>query len=132
MTQPVNATFRSTSWEESPLGEDAEPKLTRASCRQVYKGDIVGESVLEYLMVYRAGGDATFVGTERIRGSVQGREGTFALVHEGVFEGGVARMTLTVVAGAGTGDLAGMRGSGRFESAHAESYDVTLDCTFGG
>ena len=131
MSQPVHATFRSTSWSETPIGtEDLQPKLTRASCTQVYTGDIAGDSTLEYLMVYREGGAASFVGIERIVGSVAGRTGSFALRHAGTFEGGVAKMTLTVVEGAGTGGLSGLTGAGEFESPHAEQYAVTLDCSF--
>ena len=93
MPQSIHATFRSTSWEETPIGEGGTlPKLTRASSRQVYTGDVAGDSTLEYLMVYRDGGAATFVGVERIEGTVNQRAGSFALRHEGVFEDGVARM----------------------------------------
>ena len=135
MSQPVRSTFRSLSWEETPVGQaDALPKLTRATCAQEYTGDIEGRSTLEYLMVHTeggaAGGAATFVGMERVVGSMAGRDGSFALRHEGVFEGGVAKMTVTVVDGSGTGSLGGVRGAGSFASAQAESYEITLHCDF--
>jgi len=131
MVQSVRAVFRSVSWDEQPIHEESRPKLTRAHCRQAYTGDIEGESTLEYLMVYHENGDATFVGVERISGSVAGRKGTFALRHVGEFSGGVARMTLTVVEGAGTSELQSLRGSGEFSSPHASEYEVVLDCSFG-
>ena len=131
MQEPVRATFRSVQWDEVAIeGEDAQPKLTRASCRQVYRGDIAGESTLEYLMVYHGEGAATFVGVERIAGTVKGREGSFAVQHRGVFAGGVAKMAMEIVEGAGTGELAGLTGTGEFESPHAEEYEVTLSCSF--
>lgn len=131
MSQPIHATFKSIEWKESPITADDEtPRMTRASCKQEYTGGIVGTSQLEYLMVYNDGGAAHFVGMERIVGTVDGRKGSFALHHHGVFENGVARMRLTVVDGAGTGALETLRGGGQFESPHAAAYHVTLDCSF--
>lgn len=130
MIDTITATFRASSWEEADIAPaEGLQRMTRASCRQRYEGDIDGESVLEYLMVYGAAGDATFVGLERIQGAVRGRRGSFALRHVGRFEGGVAKMQLEIVAGAGTGALADLRGSGAFESPHQDSYTVTLDIT---
>ncbi len=130
MSRPTRATFRSTSWQEDPIGEGAVPKMTRAHCRQTYSGDISGDSTLEYLMVHHEDGSATFVGIERIEGTVHGRQGTFAMRHEGAFADGVARMTMVVVEGAGTGALRGLTGSGTFESPHATEYHVELSCSF--
>ncbi|MEM7204486.1 MAG: DUF3224 domain-containing protein [Planctomycetota bacterium] len=127
----VTATFAPTRWEETDIDPtETLARLTRASCSQTYDGGIKGRSTLEYLMVYNADGRATFAGLERIVGSVAGREGSFVLQHDGVYDQGVATMTLRVVAGAGTGDLAGLRGEGTFASGHAERYEVTLQCRF--
>ncbi len=127
----LNTTFRSVRWEETEIAPiEGLAKLTRVRCEQVYEGDIAGTSTLAYLMVYRDGGGARFVGMERIVGTVNGREGSFALHHEGTFENGVATMSLTVVEGAGSGRLRAFRGRGRFASAHASQYDLTLHGTF--
>lgn len=131
MKTDVHTVFRVNKWEETPFSQpDGSTKLTRASCTQTYTGDIEGESVLEYLMAYRAGGNATFVGIERVEGRVMGKTGSFVLRHEGAYENGVARMTMTVVEGAGTGELEHFRGEGEFESAHASEYSITLNCDF--
>lgn len=131
MKTDVHAIFRITNWEESPLHQaQGLAKLTRVSCNQTYTGDIEGESVLEYLLAYQADGGATFVGIERVVGSVKGRSGSFVFRHEGVFENGIARMALSVVAGAGGGELENFKGAGQFESAHASEYPITLQCEF--
>ncbi|MGH7451983.1 MAG: DUF3224 domain-containing protein [bacterium] len=74
------------------------PKLTRASVTKSFKGDIEGEGTLEYLMMYRADGSASFVGLERIVGRLSGRSGSFVFQHSGVFEGGVAKATYLLAA----------------------------------
>lgn len=131
MCTDVHTVFRVSNWEEVPFSQaEGLAKLTRVSCKQTYTGDIEGESVLEYLMAYRADGNATFVGIERVVGSVASKRGSFVLRHEGVFENGVVRTSLTVVEGAGTSDLEQLRGAGQFESAHAAEYSVTLHCDF--
>ena len=49
------------------------PKLTRVSVNKSYQGDITGEGKLEYLMMYRDDGSASFIGMERVVGSIVGR-----------------------------------------------------------
>jgi len=131
MSTHATATFEVKSWDEKPYDEmDGGPKLTRASITKSFTGDIEGEGTLEYLMIYRDDGSASFVGLERIVGRVGDRSGSFVLQHSGTFEGGVAKATLSVVPGSGTGDLRGLRGEGRFAAAHADSYPITLDYDF--
>lgn len=131
MSTHATATFEIKSWDEKPYNEiEGLPKLSRASVAKSFKGDIEGEGTLEYLMMYRADGSASFVGLERIVGRVSGRSGSFVLQHSGVFEGGVAKATYFVVPGSGTGDLLGLRGEGSFASGHAQDYPMTLDYDF--
>ncbi|HEX9893332.1 MAG TPA: DUF3224 domain-containing protein, partial [Gemmatimonadales bacterium] len=122
------ATFELTGWNEKPLDEgEVLPKMTRASVSKKFQGDVEGESKVEYLMMYRDDGTATYVGLERITGQLAGKRGSFVLLHEGVFEDGVSKTTWTVVPGSGTGELAGLKGKGGFASGHAERYPITLE-----
>ncbi len=128
MSRRAQATFQITSWDEKPIDEsEGMPKLTRATVTKSFSGDIEGEGRLEYLMMYRADGSASFVGLERLVGRLGGRSGSFVLQHTGTFEGGAARATWVVVPGSGTGDLRGLRGDGGFAFAHAERYSMRLD-----
>ncbi len=132
MRTHATATFEVKSWEEKPYNEmEGGPKLTRASVAKSFQGDIEGEGTLEYLMIYRDDGSASFVGLERVVGSVGKRSGSFVLQHSGTFEGGTAKATWSVVPGSGTGELRGLRGEGGFVSAHAQRYPMTLDYDFG-
>src|SRR2546429_298322 len=105
MRKQAKATFGIKSWDEKTYNEiDEGPKLTRASVTKSYQGDVDGEGKLEYLMMYRTAGSASFMGLERLTGSASGRAGSFVLQHSGTFEDGVAKVTLSVVRGSGTGD----------------------------
>jgi hypothetical protein len=62
----AKATFALNAWDEKPYNEmNGLPKLTRARVTKSYQGDIKGEGKLEYLMMYRDDGSASFIGLER-------------------------------------------------------------------
>ncbi len=131
MSTHATATFQVKSWDEKPYDEiDDGPKLTRVSVTKSFAGDIEGEGTLEYLMIQRDDGSASFVGLERVVGRVGDRSGSFVLQHTGTYEEGTAKDAFSVVPGSGTGDLRGLRGEGSFASAHAENYPITLDYDF--
>lgn len=130
MSESLTASFEIASWDESPFDEgEGVGKLTKASVGRTYTGDIDGESVTEWVMAYRLDETATFVGIERIRGRVAGREGSVVLQHVGEFREGAATATLTVVPDSGTGELAGVAGEGRFVADPKGS--MTLELSFG-
>jgi hypothetical protein len=131
MRKQAKATFGIKSWDEKTYNEiEGAPKLTRASVTKSYRGDIEGEGKVEYLMMYRSAGSASFIGLERVVGSVGGRSGSFVLQHSGTFKEGVATVTLVVVPDSGTGDLRGMSGEGGFSVGHQPPYAMTLDYGF--
>ena len=131
MRKQAKATFGIESWDEKTYNEiEGAPKLTRVSATKSYKGDIEGEGKLEYLMMYRTAGSASFMGLERVTGSVGGRSGSFVLQHSGTFDGGVAKVILSVVPGSGTGELRGMRGEGGFSAGHQQPYAMRFDYSF--
>ena len=124
-------TWDEKTWDGKPANEVSGAKLTRASVTNSFHGDIEGEGTLEYLMTYRDDGSASYVGLERVVGSVGGRSGSFVLQHSGTFEGGAAKTTCFVVPGSATGDLRGLQGEGGFVAHHGEaSTSYTLDYDF--
>jgi hypothetical protein len=127
MKQTANARFAIKSWDEKPYSEGPDlPKLTRASVSKTYTGDISGEGQVEYLMMYRSDGSATFLGLERITGRLTGKTGSFVLQRTGVFEGGQAKETYSIIPGSGTGELHGLTGDGRSAVGHGMEHPFTL------
>lgn len=121
-----------SEWAEQLFGAaEGTPTLTRTSVRSTYAGDITGESVSEGVMVYLPDGTARYTGLERITGTIGGRSGSVVVEARGVFAEGTATTTLTVVPGSGSGELAGIRGSGGYVAgARAEVPGVRLDYSF--
>ncbi len=128
MKQTVNARFTIKAWDETPYSEGQDlPKLTRAGVAKIFTGDIEGEGQVEYLMMYRSDGTAVFVGLERIVGRVGAKTGTFVLQRTGVFEGGQAVESYSVIDGSATGQLRGLRGEGSSSVGHGTEYPFTLN-----
>jgi len=71
-------------------------------------------------MYYRPDGTSSFVSLMHVAGTVNGRTGSLVLQGAGTFDGSTARNALSVVAGSGTGEMAGVRGSGESVSTHAD------------
>lgn len=124
----AKARFAITKWAETAYGEgEGLPKLTRASVAKTFTGDIEGEGHVEYLMMYRADGTATFVGLERVVARLDGKSGSFVLHRTGVFENGQARESYAVIAGSATGDLAGLTGEGHSAVGHGMEHPFELE-----
>ena len=127
MKKTANARFAIKSWDEKPYSEGEDrPKLTRATVTKTYTGDIEGEGHVEYLMMYRSDGSATFVGLERIDGRLGGTAGTFVLQRTGVFENGQAKESYFVIRGSATAGLQGLVGDGSSAVGHGMEHPFTL------
>jgi hypothetical protein len=128
----ATSTFSLKGWDERPYDErEGAPKLTRASVVYGFEGELSGEGRLEYLMTYLPDGTALFAGFQRFVGRVGSREGTFIFRHAGRFADGIASDIWTVVAGSGTGDLAGIRGQLEFSAGHQAKYEVIFEYELG-
>ncbi len=128
MKKRANARFAIKSWDEKPYSEGKDlPKLTQASVTKTFTGDIEGEGHVQYLMMYRKDGSATFVGLERVVGRIGAKSGSFVLQRVGVFESGQAKESYSVIPGSATEDLQGLRGDGSSAVGHGSEHPFTLD-----
>jgi len=118
--------YEPTAYDEPTDG----PALTRIHVEESFSGDIEGDGVVEFLQASRADGSASFVGLERITGTVAGRTGTFLLQDAGTVAGNIVSGTWFVVPGSGTDQLAGFRGEGAFRANLGEGAQVSLDYRF--
>jgi hypothetical protein len=132
MKNVANALFAIKNWDEKPYSEGQDlPKLTRAAVTRAFSGDIAGEGHVEYLMMYRSDGSATFVGLERVVGDLAGRAGSFVLQRTGIFENGVAKESYFVIPGSGTGELRNLRGEGTSAVGHGAEHPFMLTYELG-
>src|SRR5215469_11602224 len=127
----ANAVITVHKYEPAVYEEQAGgPVLTQIHVEESFSGGIAGDGVVEFLQAGRADGSASFVGIERVTGTIAGRSGTFLLQDAGRVEGQVVSGDWFVIPGSATGELAGLRGEGGFSANLGESAQVHLDCWF--
>ncbi|GAA2624370.1 DUF3224 domain-containing protein [Streptomyces axinellae] len=116
----TTAAFTFASWDEKDVTEAAphSPRLAHAAVVNTFTGGIQArDTACQYVLVYAGETQGAFTGMELLTGSVEGREGSFVLRHEGSFDdAGTIRCTFDVVPGSATGDLAGLSGTGSYET----------------
>jgi len=127
----ANAVITVRKYDPAAYEEPAEgPVLARIHVEESFSGDISGDGVVEFLQAAQADGSASFVGIERVTGTVGGRAGTFLLQDAGTVQDNIVSGDWFVIPGSGTGALAGLRGEGGFRANLGEGAQVHLDYWF--
>jgi len=125
-------TFTVASWEEDTYQDlTGQEKLTKARMGFQLTGDLAGDLVSDSFMYYREDGSAEYTGLQRFTGQIAGRSGTCVMIADGGYDGGEARSAWRVVPGSGTGDLAGISGTGSFTAPMGDEASITLDYELG-
>lgn len=113
----------------TPLESDAAP-VARMALDKRFHGALQAASRGEMLSIgTEVKNSAAYVAIERVTGTLDGREGSFALQHTGVMDRGEGSLTIAVVPDSGTGALAGL--TGRMEiiverGAHSYVFEYEL------
>jgi hypothetical protein len=113
------------------LSETAhETGIGRMSLSKTYAGDLAGRSEGEMLGFRNlASGAGGYVAMETVRGTLDGKQGSFVLQHSSTMEGSTATQSIQVVPGSGTGELAGLSGQlviHREDGRHEYAFDYSL------
>ena len=130
----ASITVTAKTWEENRVGDvDPAHAVAQARFTTEWRGDVTGTSTCWLLISYVAGDPADpqslegpYVGYEQVQATIGDRSGTFVLAATGEHTDSAARTSVTVVPGSGTGDLAGITGSGSY-AATAMEYTLKLD-----
>jgi Protein of unknown function (DUF3224) len=121
MQKTITTKLKIDSWDEKPYRELEEgSKFSRAEVTLSGSEDGLTSATSESLLFYRADGSSSFVTLMRVTGALDGRSGSFVLEGHGTYDGTTARVEHHVIDGSGTGELAGLRGTGESVSTHAD------------
>ena len=123
----ASGTYKVKKWEENPYREiSPEMKMTKASVEYSIEGEIEGSAALEYLMYYKYfnvddmhKSSAVYIGLMRFEGKLNGKEGSFIIKDDGLFENGTAGSSLQIIAGSGLGELKNIKGTGQYSATAA-------------
>ena len=95
-----------------------------------FHGELEASSVVHMLAVGTdVPGSAAYVAVERIAGTLQGRTGSFFLLHTGLMNRGAASLSLAIVPDSGTEGLRGISGRMAIDITGGKHY-YTLDYDF--
>jgi hypothetical protein len=127
MTFHAISTFEITAWEPNEYEDRDGVKLSRTRVAKTFQGDLTGKSTAELLMAGAPSGSAAYVGLERIIGTLQGRAGSFVLIHNASMSSEGQSLTLTILRDSGTDALGGIRGAASITIGSDGSHTLTLD-----
>ncbi|MBE0370225.1 DUF3224 domain-containing protein [Pseudoalteromonas aurantia] len=123
--------FTIESWQESDICKEStnETTIRSATIKKHYIGVLQGNSITHYSLCYLPDGSAIFTGIEVFTGEYNNCNGQFALSHEGKFEKGEAKGSLTVVAGSGIGQLKTISGHAHFCAGEQSEHELHTSFT---
>ena len=125
MSHHASGIFEVKLTPQAPDDPSADPTLGRLLIDKQFHGDLEAVSQGQMLTAGTAvQGSAGYVAIERVKGTLQGRNGTFALQHTGTMTRGVPQLSISVVPDSGTDQLAGLAGTMTINVADGKhSYD---------
>lgn len=130
MTGNARGTFEVKLSPQPPVENVGDPTVGRMSLDKQFHGDLEATGRGEMLAVRtETEGSAGYVAMERVAGTLDGHNGTFALHHSGTMTRGVPQLLITVVPDSGTGQLAGLAGQMKInivDGKHFYDFEYTL------
>ncbi|MDB4876699.1 MAG: hypothetical protein JWM41_3145 [Gemmatimonadetes bacterium] len=128
MTQHASGLFDVTITPQEATSFDTP--LGRILLDKQYHGELDGQSKGEMMAFLNPGnGSRAYVAIEKVTGTLGGRSGTFALLHQGTLTSAGQALAVVVAPGSGTGALDGLEGTMTIkivEKEHFYALDYTL------
>ncbi|MEK6406535.1 MAG: DUF3224 domain-containing protein [Acidobacteriota bacterium] len=130
MTKHAGGTFEVKMNPQAPEDNVGDPTVGRMSLDKQFHGDLEGTSKGQMLAAGTdVNGSAGYVAMERVKGTLHGHSGTFALQHSGTMTRGTPELSITVVPDSGTGELVGLAGKMAInivDGKHFYDFEYTL------
>jgi hypothetical protein len=125
----AKGTFEVKTIPQAPAEGD-DSGIGRLLLDKQFHGDLEGVSKGQMLAAGNpAKGSGGYVAIEKITGTLDGRKGSFALQHMGTMKDGAFNLTIAVVPGSGTEQLAGISGKLSIEikdGMHFYTFEYSL------
>ena len=115
--------------QEDPYATVDGVGYARSRIEKTFHGDLEATSTVEMLSVRGEGEGAGYVALETVRGTLDGHEGTFAILHAGTMVGEEIWARWPISPGSGTGELTGIAGDATIEIAPDGAHTLLVDYT---
>ncbi len=108
--------------------------LGRMLIEKILRGDLEGTSKGEMLTAMMENGSAVYTAIERVNGTLNGRRGSFVLMHEGISTNAGQTLQVKIAPDSGNEELKGIAGEMKIvitDGKHFYEFDYTLETTTG-
>lgn len=130
MAAQISGTFDVQLTPQALFDTSADALLGRLSIDKRFHGELEATSKGEMLSAGTGiKGSAGYVAIEKVSGSLQGRTGTFVLMHVGIMNRGTPSLSVSVVPDSGTEELSGLSGTMNIlveSGKHSYTFEYTL------
>lgn len=124
LSMPASGTFEV---KLDPQNDELTP-VGRMLIDKQYTGDLVGVGKGQMISKRTDAGVAVYYAIEEFEGSVNGKTGTFTLVHEGYMSPQQQNLHIKILEGTGQGELTGISGTLDITQENSiHSYKLTYD-----
>lgn len=130
MIKTCKCSFTIENWDEIENDQWQGGKLTRTLARKKFIGEIDGTAELEAIMLRMSDeqeGVMSYVGVERINCTLDGRTGSFILIHNAEAINKETNSFWKILPGSGAGELKGISGTGSITPDHDFILDYELN-----
>lgn len=123
--QQIRGSFDVKLQPQAPAAAIADANLGRQTIDKQFHGDLNAHSLGEMLAAMtEVKGSAGYVAIERVSGTLQGKRGSFVLMHTGVMDKGTRHLTIQVVPDSATDELLGLKGQMQIEITDGQHFYV--------
>ncbi len=113
--------------ELTPQADERAP-AGRMTIDKKYRGGLSGTGLGQMISKRTEKGAAAYCAIEEVTGSVDGREGSFTLVHHGHMSANGQSLDISILEGSGSGELASITGSMTItQGPDGHSYELTYE-----
>jgi len=108
--------------------EDVVTPAGRMLIDKTYQGDLVGKGIGQMISKRTDNGVAVYFAIEEFEGTLQGKSGTFTLLHNGKMSAEVQSLDITILEGSASGELTGLTGAMRITQQDGKhSYELVFE-----
>ncbi len=132
MSKQITIPFQVTGWDADAYDEMLDaPTLSRVAVKKTFDGGLKGDSTAQLLMCAAAdGSSAGYTVMERVVGELDGRKGSFVMLHGATHTpANTSRALGFIMPNSGTGELRGISGTVEFKSDE-NGKNIILDFAF--
>jgi hypothetical protein len=128
----ARGTFEVRMTSEPPFDVVDGVALARATIDKTFAGALEATGKVTFLSARtKVESSAGYAAIERIDGTLDGRRGTFVVVHAGLMNRGTQSLAITIVPDSGTGQLVGIAGRMDIEIEGGQHY-YAIEYEIGG